>query len=162
MHTNAQKVSLEVAAIASDVTLRISPAVQMQIIRLYLAGYNFVEIARTVAKICRLPDVQAKVKELREILIAGADRWVDSINFAVDHELNGKLAFQLLVAFGVIPSSPAALVEEPVARTPIDSRRLAIAEELGRIAFERSSAQPLECDELERLACKAQPQANHK
>ncbi len=167
-HTNVQKVCVELPAVAADVTLRISPAVQAQIIKLYLAGHNFVEIARqlhrdrrTVAKICRLPDVQAKVTELRGKLLGNADAWVDSIHFAVDHETNGQLAFKLLVAFGVIPSTPPPLMEEQVARQPID-RNLAMAEELGRMALEGGSMQPLERDELEQLACKTQPRAKAK
>jgi hypothetical protein len=136
---------------------------------LYLAGYNFVEIARqlhrdrrTVAKICRLPDVRAKIEELRGNLLANADAWVDSINFAVDHETKGKLAFKLLVAFGVIPSTPQAPIEEQVARDPIDPKRLAMAEELGRMALEHGSRQPLESGELEQLACKNRPRTKTK
>src|SRR5215470_19625110 len=80
MDTNVPKSRVNQPVTAESPTLRTSPAVQTQIIKLYLAGHNFVEIARqlhrdrrTVAKICRLPDVQAKVREIREKLLAEAE-----------------------------------------------------------------------------------------
>src|SRR5215472_2178846 len=80
MNTNVPKSGANQPVIDLGPILRTSPAVQAQIIKLYLAGHNFVEIARqlhrdrrTVAKICRLPDVQAKVREIREKLLADAE-----------------------------------------------------------------------------------------
>src|SRR5262250_1020241 len=111
MNTDVPKSRVNQPVTAESPTLRTSPAVQTQIIRLYLAGHNFVEIARqlhrdrrTVAKICRLPDVQAKVREIREKLLAESDDWAESINFAVRHETDGRLAYRLLKAFGAIPN----------------------------------------------------------
>ncbi len=96
--------------VQSKQNLRISPAAQLQIIKLYLEGHSLSEISRetnrarqTVTKICRAPDVQAKIRELREKLLGESDDWLESINFAVTHELNGLLAYTLLKDFGVIP-----------------------------------------------------------
>ena len=107
-------------------------------------------------------DAQAKIEELRGELLANADAWVDSINFAVDHQTKGKLAFKLLVAFGVIPSTPQAPIEEQVAREPIDPKRLAMAKELGTRALEHASTLRREGDDLEQLACKTQPKPKAK
>jgi hypothetical protein len=83
---------------------------QLKILRLYLQGKSFCEISRrthrarqTVTKVCRSPEVQQKFQELKERLLGESDDWVESINFAVTHEVNGALAYQLLKDFGVIP-----------------------------------------------------------
>jgi len=41
---------------------------------------------------------------MNEKLLAESDAWAESINFAVTHELDGRLAYALAKAFGVIPT----------------------------------------------------------
>ncbi len=57
-----------------------------------------------MTKICRLPEVQDKLREVKERLLAEADDWTESINFAVTHETDGSLAYRLLKDFAVIPT----------------------------------------------------------
>jgi len=169
MNTNVQKKANE-PVLASSATLRTSPVAQTQIIGLYLAGHNFVEIARqlhrdrrTVAKICRLPDVQAKVREIREKLLAESDDWAESINFAVRHETDGRLAYKLLQAFGAIPN-PEKKVSTEKQNIPEsdDPELLAKARILGMVALERGTARPLEANELEELARDGEAQSKPK
>lgn len=91
--------------------LRITPPMQLEILRLYFEGHSLCEISRrthrarqTVTKICRSPDIQHKFQELKERLLATSDDWAESISFAVRNELNGALAYRLLQDFGVIPT----------------------------------------------------------
>jgi hypothetical protein len=135
------------AVIASGPTLRTSPAAQAQIIKLFLQGHNFVEISRqlhrdrrTIAKICRLPDVQAKLAQLREKVLAESDDWAESLNFCVRTELNGAMAYKLAKAFGVIPSLDKNVPAENQNRWVADRETMARAMVLGRIAQERGSA----------------------
>lgn len=160
MRRNVQKGCVNLPVTASGLALRTSPVVQAQVIKLYLEGRNFVQIARqlhrdrrTVAKICRLPDVQAKITEIRERLLAEAEAWVESLNFAVTSELKGKLAYRLLKYFGVIPSPENNVQPENQSKwANIDGERLARARVIGQIALERGSSQPPESNELENLA----------
>src|SRR5215469_8992934 len=159
MNTNVQKKANE-PVLASSATLRTSPVAQTQIIGLYLAGHNFVEIARqlhrdrrTVAKICRSEDVQAKVREIREKLLAESDDWAESINFAVRHETDGRLAYALAKAFGVIPSPEKKMpIEKQNSFESVDPPTLAAAKLLATEALRRGSLPPLEANELEELA----------
>jgi hypothetical protein len=93
--------------------LRITPVMQGEIVKLYLGGHSLSEISRqthrarqTVTKVCRGPDIQTMIREQREMWIAESHAWAESINFAVTHELDGRLAFKLAQLFGVIPSPP--------------------------------------------------------
>src|SRR5215470_13598208 len=120
---------------------------QTEILQLYLQGCSLCEIARrtgrarqTITKICRLPDVQAKIEELRGKLLGESDDWAESINFAVRHETDGRLAYKLLQAFGAIPSAekrvPAEKQNNPES---IDPELLAKARILGMVALERGA-----------------------
>lgn len=53
-------------------------------------------------KIVRSSEVQDNEKKLREDLIALGDEMVQSLRFALRHELDGRLAYELLKDFGVI------------------------------------------------------------
>jgi hypothetical protein len=137
--------------------LRISPAAQLPIIKLYLEGHSLSEISRqthrarqTVTKVCRSDEVQAKLQALKERLLGESDDWVESVSYAVQTEQDGALAMKLLLAFGIIPSEQKK--PEPVKEDiwkSIDPHELAMARELGLIAMERGSSRPPEADELE-------------
>jgi hypothetical protein len=142
--------------------LRITLPMQAKILELYLQGRSLCEIARithrarqTVTKIVRAPEVQAKIQELKGKLLGSSDKWIESVNYAVDTELDGNLAFELMKDFGVIP--PQVKYVQPAQQNghqPMDPERLAKARAIGMIAFERGSSPPPEPDELERLARK--------
>ncbi len=53
-------------------------------------------------KIVRSSKVQDNEKKLREEVIALGDEMVQSVRFALRHELDGRLAYELLKDFGVI------------------------------------------------------------
>lgn len=99
------------ATALTEPTLRITPPMQLEILRLYLQGYSLSEISRrthrarqTVTKICRSPEIQDKFQELKALLLDASNGWVVSINRAVRNEMDGQLAFKLLQSFDVIPS----------------------------------------------------------
>jgi hypothetical protein len=151
--------------------LRITPVMQGEIVKLYLGGHSLSEISRqthrarqTVTKVCRGPDIQTMIREQREMLIAESHAWAESINFAVTHELDGRLAFKLAQLFGVIPSPPkkAAPVKPQNDCQGVDPWKVAAAKVLGAEAMRRASAMRLENDQLEKLAPREQVQSNPK
>jgi hypothetical protein len=107
----------------------------------------------------RAPDIQAMVKQARERLLAESDAWLESINFAVRHETDGRLACKLSEAFGAIPPSPEKN-GRPAKQNewePADPWKRAAARALGQIAIERGSSRPSDSDELEKLVRKSEP-----
>ena len=60
-------------------------------------------------KIVRSSEMQDNEKKLREEVIALGDDIVESLRFALRHELDGRLAYELLKDFGVI--QPRAQVQ---------------------------------------------------
>ena len=119
---------------------------------------------QTVTKVVRAPDIQAKIREQKEKLLAESDDWLESINFAVTHETDARLAYKLSEAFGIIPSlsKKAAPVKPQDDWEPADPWKRAAARALGQIASERDSVLGLENDELEKLAPQEQIQSNRK
>jgi hypothetical protein len=100
---------------------------RLQILRLRMLGLSLSAIARstgrarqTVTKVVRAPEIQAKMRELRERLLGDADNWPESVNFAIRHEANGALAYRLLADFGVIPTSAQ---DEPAGQLSSSHRR---------------------------------------
>ena len=104
------------------------------------------------------------IQKQREKLIAESDSWMESIAFAVETELDGRLGYKLCEAFGIIPSlsKKAAPVKPQNDWQGIDPQTLARAKVLGQVAMERASAMQVENDELEKLAQKEQIQSNPK
>lgn len=51
-------------------------------------------VRQTVTKVVRAPDVRAKIEELKAMLLAESDAWAESLNYAVMHELDGRLAYR--------------------------------------------------------------------
>jgi hypothetical protein len=164
-----------------DIATRVPPAQQNQIVRLYLEeGRNISEISRevhrdraTVTKIVNDPQVQEALASARARLLGYADRWVDSLNYAVDTEQDGALAFKLLERFGVIPGPPPKVIGAGQAAQPgqdyadqpildedpiFQDMKKACAYEIGRVAMERhdvyGSSLPAEMEELEAMVTK--------
>jgi transposase-like protein len=160
IYGNAQKSALKSTAIVCmEPNLRITPPMQAEIIRLYMEGCSLCEIARqtgrarqTVTKVARRLDVEAKIREQKEKLLAESDAWLESINFAVTHETDGRLAYRLSEAFGIIPSlsKKTAPVKPQDDWKGVDPQTMARAKMLGQIAMERGSSMRLENDELEK------------
>jgi hypothetical protein len=94
-------------------------------------------------------------------LLGESDAWLESINFAVTHETDGRLAYKLSQLFGIIPSpsKKAAPVKPQDDWDGIDPRTLARARVLGQVSSERASLLRLETDELEKLVQKDQVQS---
>ena len=166
IYGNAQKSALKSTAIVpTEPILRITAPMQAEIIRLYMEGCSLCEIARqtgrarqTVTKVARRLDVEAKIREMKEKLLAESDAWLESINFAVTHEMDGALALRLCTAFGIVPSlsKKATPVKPQNEWEPADPWKRAAAKALGQIASERASVLRLENDELEKLVRKDQ------
>ena len=149
-----------VAAIKLSPESRLNAAQQLQIVQMFFAGYSYTAIARqlhrnrrTVTRICTTPEIQDTVREMKQKLLAESDAWLESINFAVTHETDGRLAYKLSEVFGIIPSpsKKAAPVKPRDDWQGVDPQTLARAKVLGQIAMERGSSPPPEADELEKL-----------
>jgi hypothetical protein len=162
--------SPNLAGIKLNPESRLNAAQQLQILDMFLAGYGYSAIARqshrnrrTVTRICKSRDVLAKIQEQKAKLLGESDSWLESINFAVTHEMNGEIAFRLLRAFGAIPSPEKKA--EPQRQNiweSVDPQQLVRAMVLGQIARERGSSRPPEADDLEKLMRNDQGQSNRK
>jgi hypothetical protein len=82
---------------------------QLRIIEKYMQGMSLRRIAeeedrarQTVTKIVRAPEVEGCIEKLREEVIALGDEMVKSVRFAVRHELDGRLAYDMLKDIGVL------------------------------------------------------------
>jgi hypothetical protein len=104
------------------------------------------------------------IREQRERLLAESEAWLESINFAVTQEPDGRLAYKLSEVFGIIPSlsKKAAPVKPQDDWKGVDPQTLARAKVLGQIAMERASAMRLENDEMEKLVQKDPIESNRK
>jgi hypothetical protein len=96
--------------------LQIPVPQQLRIIEKYMQGMSLRRIAeeedrarQTVTKIVRAPEVEGCIEKLREEVIALGDEMVKSVRFAVRHELDGRLAHELLKDIGVL--QPRAQVQ---------------------------------------------------
>jgi DNA-binding CsgD family transcriptional regulator len=170
IYSNVQEMAPKsVAIVRTEPKLRITPPMQAEIIALFVKGYSLSEISRqthrarqTVTKICRSEKVQAMIQEQKEKLVAESDAWRESLSFAVAHETDGRLAYKLSEAFGIIPSlsKKAAPMKPQDDWEGIDREKLLKARILGQIAMERASAMRLENDEMEKLAQKDPVESN--
>jgi hypothetical protein len=89
---------------------------QLRIIEKYMQGMSLRRIAekedrarQTVTKIVRAPEVEGCIEKLREEVIALGDEMVKSVRFALGHELDGRLAYEMLKDIGVL--QPRARVQ---------------------------------------------------
>jgi hypothetical protein len=96
--------------------LQIPVPQQLRIIEKYMQGISLRRIAeeedrarQTVTKIVRAPEVEGCIEKLREEVIALGDEMVKSVRFAVRHELDGRLAYEMLKDIGVL--QPRAQVQ---------------------------------------------------
>ena len=133
-------------------------------------GFSLREIARrthrarqTCTKICRSGEIQTKVQQLKHRLLGESDAWLESLNHAITHEMNGALAYKLLQAFGVVPRPEKNVpAEKQNDWESIDPEVMARATALGQIAMERGSSPPPEADELEAQVQKTKVQSERK
>jgi hypothetical protein len=95
---------------------------------------------QTVTKVVRAPEVQGYIEKLREEVIALGDEMVKSVRFALQHELDGRLAHQMLQDIGVIQPRAHMLWNSQV--QPTEEHFEKLTEEWTRrldlIALERS------------------------
>jgi plasmid maintenance system antidote protein VapI len=84
--------------------------VKDQIIRKYLEGSNFTQIARqlhrdrrAVANICKALNIEAQLEAQRQYLVGESWKWRESIMFTVENEANAEVAMRLAQAFGMVP-----------------------------------------------------------
>ena len=150
---------------------------QNKIVRLYLEeGRSISWISRelhrdreTVNRIVHAPAVQAALDSAQRRLLGYVHNWIDSINYAVDTEQDGALAFKLLERFGVIPGPAPNVIGAGQAAQPgqtgyvppineeqiFQDMKKACAYEIGRVAMERhdvyGSSLPIELEELEAM-----------
>jgi Helix-turn-helix domain len=156
MHRNRAE-SPNVAAIKLNPESRLNAAQQLQIVDLFFAGYSYTAIARqlhrnrrTVSRICKSMDVQAMIQEQKAKLVAESDSWLESIDFAVTHELDGRLGYKLCEAFGIIPSLEKNVPAKKRSNQEVlERQRQALAIMLKMKAMRRECC-PLEVDELEK------------
>jgi hypothetical protein len=99
---------------------------------------------RTVTKIVNQPEMRNILEEVKRRLIQLADNAAESVEFAVDNEIDGKVALRLLEGLGVLPSGRnVVVVEESNAadkRTPEEQHDARVKEEIRKlteIAFAR-------------------------
>jgi hypothetical protein len=113
--------------------------------------------------------VQAALDSAQRRLLGYVHNWIDSINYAVDTEQDGALAFKLLERFGVIPGPAPNVIGAGQAAQPgqtgyvppineeqiFQDMKKACAYEIGRVAMERhdvyGSSLPIELEELEAM-----------
>jgi hypothetical protein len=95
----------------SAAKFRLGEPARLRIFQLRMQGHSWSEIGRrtkhcreTCRKILRDPEIQTRMRQLKERLLGESDEWAKSISFAVRTEVNGQLAFKLLERFDVIPS----------------------------------------------------------
>src|SRR5262249_238578 len=96
--------------------------------------------------------VQDKVREMNEKLLTESDAWAESINFAVKHETDGRVAYALAKSFGAIPSPEKKMpIGKQKSLESVDPRTLAAARVLAPESLRRGSLPPLQANELEKL-----------
>jgi DNA-binding CsgD family transcriptional regulator len=162
-----------VVAIKLSPESRLNAAQQLQIVKMFFAGCSYSAIARqlhrnrrTVTKICTSREIQDTVREMKEKLLAESDAWLESINFAVETEPHGEMAFRLALAFGIIPVIPRPEKKTKPAKQhgweSMDPHQLAVAKVLAMEAQRRAALPPLENDELEKLVREDKVQSERK
>ena len=96
------------------------PAIQQaKIPQMAAAGKSLREIAReqnrdrrTVTKIVNQPEMQNILESVKSRLIQLADNAAESVEFALDNEIDAKAAVRLLEGFGLLPSGRNVVVVE--------------------------------------------------
>ena len=121
---------------------------QLRIIEKYMQGMSLRRIAeeedrarQTVTKIVRAPEVQGYIERLREEVIALGDDMVKSVRFAVRHELDGRLAHEMLKDIGVLQPRAQVQLNNQSQMTEEQSEKFWTEEWIGRLhlmAMERS------------------------
>jgi len=96
---------------AKEGTSRIPRPQRVRIMKKYVAGESIMQISReegrnreTVARIVHGSEMQDYVRRKREQLYGLGDCAISALQHALNEQKDGRLAFQLLVHIGVIPS----------------------------------------------------------
>jgi Homeodomain-like domain len=129
------------------------PAIQQaKILQMAAAGKSLREIAReqgrdrrTVTKIVNQPEMRNILERVKSRLIQLADNAAASVEFAVDNEIDGKVALRILEGFGVLPSGRNVVVVEEAKpednKTPEEKHDALVEDYLRRalkLAWERN------------------------
>jgi hypothetical protein len=137
---------------------------QLRIIEKYMQGMSLRRIAeeedrarQTVTKIVRAPEVEGCIEKLREEVIALGDEMVKSVRFAVRHELDGRLAYEMLKDIGVLQPRAQVQLNNQSQMTEEQSEKFWTEEWTRRLilmAMERNrvygTALPVHLEELKR------------
>jgi hypothetical protein len=104
---------------------------QLRIIEKYMQGMSIRQIAeeedrarQTVTKVVRAPEVQGYIEKLQEEVIALGDEMLKSVRFALRHELDGRLAHEMLRDIGVIQPRPLMQWSSPTQATEEECEKL--------------------------------------
>jgi transposase len=170
MHTNPEIFTV-VDKDGRKVELRVPIGEQIKIVQASLAGMNASQIARmfcrnrrTVTRIIRAPEVQTHLQGLKEKLLGNSEAWLESLNYRIDNETDGEMAFRLLERFGVIPPKKSPhMAQQPQFQMSeqdlYESYKKRAAMQLGMMALDRhevyGSALPEGTKELADLVKKA-------
>jgi hypothetical protein len=97
-------------------------------------------------------------------LLGESDAWLESINFAVTHEADGRLACKLSEAFGIIPSlsKKAARPKPQDDWKGVGPQTMARAKMLAMEAQRRAALPLLENDDTEKFVQEDQVQSERK
>jgi hypothetical protein len=90
---------------------RVPPPQRLRIMQKYVAGESVVQIGReegrnreTVTRVVHCEEMQQFVRAKREQLFGLGDCAILALQYALQEQKDGRLAFQLLLHLGVIPS----------------------------------------------------------
>jgi hypothetical protein len=113
----------------------------------FIAGESIRKIAREeqisrekVTHIVRLEDVQAYIREMREMFFGLGHPALCAVRNALEEEKDARLAYQLLTDIGVVPSASERQIPVPqaTAEDNENTRVQNIMSRLMRVAFERA------------------------
>ena len=109
---NARKSSISGHNPAATQKHRVPPPQRERILQRYVAGESIVKISReehrnreTVTRIVRSEDMERFVRAMREQLYGLTGDALTAIRHSLQEKKDGRLAFDILSAIGVIPSS---------------------------------------------------------
>jgi len=137
---------------------RIPPPQRIRIMQKYVAGKSVVQISReekrnreTVTNVVRSDEMQTFVRAMRERLYGLASDALAAIQYSLQEQMDGRLAFQLLFNIGVIPSEREreTLLREPVPQNSERERVKQIMSGLIEGVIARAAAYDMRQPELE-------------
>jgi len=138
--------------------IRVPPPQRIRIMQKYVAGESVLQIGReegrnreTVARIVHSDEMQQFVRARREQLYGLGDCAIAALQHALNEEKDGRLAFQLLLHIGVIPSDREreALLREPAPENNQREQVKQIMSDLMEGAIARCAAYGMRLPEIE-------------